>query len=167
MENLNIIEILKLGLPGLVFLLSLFSYKLLSREQDKPSPNTNMLRSIKSFMIINVLLSILTLAAPVIDHKFFSKEKIINIKATAGAIALERGSAAVCYNAEYANRYLLIKDINTGKLIQVFGFKPIPCNAGEEIGLNEEDVNMLGWNSGVNSSSVEVVIAPAGCKFTI
>ncbi len=167
MENFNIVEILKLGLPGLVFLLSLFSFKLLSKEQEKSVPNENMLCSIKIFMLVNVFLSIMTISAPLIDQKFFVKDKIINAEATLGSISMEKGSAAVCYNVSYVNRYLLIKDIKTGRLIQVFASKPIPCEKKEHIGLSDEDASMLGWDSTASASDVEVVVAPAGCKFTI
>lgn len=167
MENFNIVEILKLGLPGLVFLLSLFSFKLLSKEQEKSVPNENMLCSIKIFMLVNVFLSIMTISAPLIDQKFFVKDKIINAEATLGSISMEKGSAAVCYNVSYVNRYLLIKDIKTGRLIRVFASKPIPCEKKEHIGLSDEDASMLGWDSTASASDVEVVVAPAGCKFTI
>lgn len=36
MDDWNIIEVLKISLPGLVFLLSMLSFRLLSIEQKKP-----------------------------------------------------------------------------------------------------------------------------------
>lgn len=68
MDNWDIIEILKVGLPGLVFLLSAFSYRLLAREQGKSRPNHDMLESIKHYMYINVLLAILTAMSPLIGN---------------------------------------------------------------------------------------------------
>ncbi len=63
-----IIEILKIGLPGLVFLLSFFAFRLLSREQQKQHPNPSVLATIRYFMLINVAFGLLTLIAPIADH---------------------------------------------------------------------------------------------------
>jgi hypothetical protein len=56
MYSLNIIEILKLGLIGLAFLLALLIYLLLSREQKKNIPNEKMLSEIKKFRGTVILL---------------------------------------------------------------------------------------------------------------
>lgn len=166
MENWNIIEILKLGLPGLVFLLSMLSYRLLSKEQGKKAHSLKMLSSIKIFMYINVAFAMLTLASPIIDYTFFTKSKIFDIDAKIGITDLEQEKAAVCYNADYSNRYLLIKDIKTGRLIQVFAASLIPCGTTKLIGLSNKDAHQLGWTT-ENSGMVEVVTAPPGYKFVI
>ncbi len=167
MENWNIVEILKLGLPGLVFLLSILSFKLLSKEQGKVRPSPSILKSIRNFMFINVALAIMTLASPVVSSTFFSSNEVFNIVAKNGNAQLGQGNAAVCHDARYANRYLLIKNKKTNNLIQVFAGTLIPCIDSQEIGLNEKDIRDLGWNIGNNDGFVEVVTAPPGLKFTV
>jgi hypothetical protein len=166
MEKLNIIEILKLGLPGLVFLLATLSYRLLSEEQDKPQPNPSILKSIRNFMWINVVLAVLTLVSP-IGAQQPSPTQVYKIEASTGMAELEPGKAAVCQNADYANRNLLINDKQTQKLIQVFASSLIPCPAGatQLVMLNASDAANLGWSAEMSSSKVEVVAAPPGYKF--
>ena len=43
MENLDVLKILQTGLPGLVFLLSVLSFRLLSQEQSKNKPNDKVI----------------------------------------------------------------------------------------------------------------------------
>jgi hypothetical protein len=166
-ENWNVVEILKLGLPGLVFLLSVLSYRLLATEQAKKLPSTHILGSIKNFMYINVLLAVLTLASPIVEHTFFTKARVFDIEAKAGGIGILPGEAAVCHNAKYASRYLLIKDSATDKLVQVFAGSLIPCNKNKHIGLNDTDLLNLGWTDINESRLVEVVAALPGYKFEI
>lgn len=168
MENLNIVEILKLGLPGLVFLLSMLSYRLLSKEEEKQHPSHDILSSIKLFMSINVVLAVLTLVSPILDYTFFKESKSskpFNIEAKIGVASLEQGKAEVCHDAEYKNRYLLVSDKKTEKLVQVFASSLIPCTETKQIRLTEKDTNLLGWNTGTSSSMVEVVAASPGYKF--
>lgn len=167
MENWNILEILKLGLPGLVFLLSMLSYRLLSKEQDKKMPSTAILRSIKGFMQINVVLAIMTLSSPVVDNALASDSTVFDIEAKIGATEVEQGKAAVCFNSDYANRYLLVKDRETNKLIQVFATTLIPCTDSEQIALNKQDIHELGWSVDADSGVVEVIAALPGYKFAI
>ncbi len=177
MEKWNILEILKLGLPGLVFLLSVLSFRLLSKEQGKARPSPSILKSIKSFMYINVFLAVLTLASPIIDNKLAAKTDFAsmetphsyNLEAKIGSTILETGTVAVCHDADYVNRYLLIQDIKTGRLIQVFSKSMMPCSEQqtEIIALNEADARKLGWSTGVVSADVEVVVALPGYMFTI
>ncbi len=171
MDNVNIIDILKLGLPGLVFLLSLLSYHLLTKEQARDAPNDKMLSSIKQFMYVNIFLAILTIVAPIVD-KYWETEtsyKIFNIIAKADAGTLKKGDAAVCITVPYASRHLLIKDIKTGKAIQVFARSVIPCTSDSDryILLTLEDAANLGWTNGENSSTVEVVPAVPGQMFVL
>src|SRR5262245_41647140 len=119
MDNFNIIEILQLGLPGLVFLLSLLSYRLLAQAQAKQQPDPRTLNAIRNFMCINVGLAVLTLVAPLLDPPSLTT-RVYDIEAQTGLADLAQGKAAVCQNADYANRYLLINDKITQKLIQVF-----------------------------------------------
>ena len=163
----EVIEILKMGLPGLVFLLSAFSYKLLAKEQGKAAPSLQILKSIKHFMYIKVLLALLTLASPIIDHRFFSPESFVNVEAVKDSSILTPGTAAVCHNVEYASRFLLVKDNSTGKIVQVFSGTLIPCSGEQQIILNSEDTIDLGWDKENSKGLVEVVSALPGYKFSI
>lgn len=49
MENINVVEILTLGLPGVVFLMSLLTYRLIAKEQDKEHPNSEVIQLITRF----------------------------------------------------------------------------------------------------------------------
>jgi len=164
----NIIEILKLGLPGLVFLLAAFSYKLLAKEQLKKSPSNAILKSIKQYLYVNVFLAVLTVTSPIIDFKYFSTSKVLNMEAITNVSNVKRGYASVCHNAHYANRFLLIRDHITGKLVQVFSGSLEPCTSGKQhITLNNEDAVNLGWDAVNDSGNVEVVVALPGYKFAI
>lgn len=164
-ENLNILEILKIGLPGLVFLLSILSYRLLSKEEEKEHPHIGVLHLIRNFMYINVILAVLTLIPPIIDYYFVPKTQTFTIEAITNH--LEQGKASVCQGASYAGRNLLIKDNNTKKLIQVVASSFIPCLKNAQIVLSPTDTSSLGldWSPGTVSSEVEVVTAPPGYKF--
>jgi hypothetical protein len=171
MENWNIVEILKVGLPGLVFLLSMLSFRLLSKEQEKNAPSEGILSSIKIFMCINVALAVLTLASPIIDGviKDGIKEGIaeegFKIQASMAVAKLEQGNAQVCLDAGYKNMFLLVGDSTTGKVVQVFAGSPMPCNDEKQIRLTEKDLNQLGWSGGTTSRVVDVFVAKPGYKF--
>ncbi len=164
---MGIIDILKLGLPGLVFLLSLLSYRLLTKEQDKKSPSQLILRSIKQYMYLNIFLAILTVSGSLIEDEFFADSTVFNIQANTGGKKLTVGDAAVCINARYTNRHLLLKDTKTGKMIQVYAKTVMPCSKVDHITLNQSDALNLGWKKGITDSLVEVVLAMPGQKFII
>ncbi|KAB2887725.1 MAG: hypothetical protein F9K32_18990 [Desulfobulbaceae bacterium] len=170
MDNLNIVEILKVGLPGLVFLLSMFSYRLLAKEQEKEHPKPAMLNSIKRFMNVNIILAVLTLVSPLADRLWgvegsAPETEVFDVEAIAGSDLIEAKKAGVCQNAPYKNRYLLIKDKTTNRLIQVFAGIQIPCKATQQIALSGVDTVALGWNAGTRSGSIEVVPALPGYMF--
>ena len=50
LENLNVLEILRLGFVGIAFLLAGLAYLLLRREQERAEPRAGMLRPIYVFM---------------------------------------------------------------------------------------------------------------------
>lgn len=169
MENLDIVSILKVGLPGLVFLLSMLSFRLLTKEQEKDQPSDGILSSIKIFMCINVALAVLTLASPIIDHfgNDIDTDEGFKIKANMAVASLEQGNAQVCLDAGYKNKYLLVGDSSTGKVVQVFAGSPIPCPDTKQILLNEKDLNQLGWSGGAMSRMVDVSVAKPGYKFAM
>jgi hypothetical protein len=169
-KDLNVVEILKVGLPGLVFLLSFLSYRLLSKEQNKAKPDGLMLRSIKFYMYINIAFALSTLASPIIDGLFFAKTKVFSIEAIVTKDDTLSGPyAAVCHNANYANRYLLITDTETLKMIQVLASSVVPCTNGEQhIVISEETARtLLGWTANTERNRVEVAVAPPGFQFVV
>jgi len=63
-ENLNVIEILRLGLSGLLFLFTVLAYRLINREQQRDGePRRGILQTIFIFMGINFLAGVLVAAA--------------------------------------------------------------------------------------------------------
>lgn len=54
--HLPVVEILKVGLSGLVFMLAFMAYRLLAREQGKSSPDEKILRQVRWFYWQSVLL---------------------------------------------------------------------------------------------------------------
>jgi hypothetical protein len=173
--SLNIVEILKLGLPGVVFLLSLFAYRLLHQEQKQKEPREKILRSIKQFMFLNVLFAVLTLIAPVIDA-VWGKEgangsghaESMKISGKISSSPVLPGEAVVCQGVEYTGRFLLLKDEKTGHLIQVFAAKVMPCTDGNQyINLSPRDTKNLGWEASLGESMLEVSVAMAGYKFNL
>ncbi|RMI00773.1 MAG: hypothetical protein D6681_11160 [Calditrichaeota bacterium] len=59
MENLPVVDILKVGLSGLVFLFTFLAYRLLQQEQQRGEPRDKILQSIYRFMWMSVLLAFL------------------------------------------------------------------------------------------------------------
>jgi predicted permease len=55
----SVVDILKLGLSGLVFLLAYLGYRLLSREQAKDKPNKSTFRNIIVFNVFAFLSALL------------------------------------------------------------------------------------------------------------
>lgn len=176
MEDWNIIEVLKVGLPGLVFLLSMLAFRLLSAEQKNPPPSPLMLKAIRNFMLVNVFLAIMTLASPIIDGMSSGAGAeevaplvggVFDTLVKSGIAQLKKGNAAVCHSVDYVNRYLLLKNKENNKMIQVFASTIIPCAQGQHIVLHAEDIAKLGGIVSETSSNVEVVVALPGYKFAI
>ena len=58
MKDINVFQILSLGVIGLGFFLALFSYKLLSTEQKKDEPRPAIIKAIYGFMLFSISLCI-------------------------------------------------------------------------------------------------------------
>jgi hypothetical protein len=171
MENLNVIEILKVGLPGLVFLLALLSFNLLSKEQEKDHPRPSLLKAIRSFMYFNLALAALTLASPIMDRLLpkpsLAGQEVFPIEVKVSPTISDSGKATVCQNADYQNRYLLIKNSMSQRLVQVHATGLIPCTGASYILVGKLDASNLGWPASTDSHLVEVVVAPPGYQFPI
>jgi hypothetical protein len=170
---MDIVEILKIGLPGLVFLLSLLSYQLLSKEQQKPKPSATILRSIKQFMYINIFLALLTASAPLVTLSFSPETSASSETSIYYAIVrpattnLDSGKAAVCVNAEYSGRYILITDSTNQNMIQVYALGILPCQEGNEIALNIDDASKLHVREPDSTATVNVAAAEEGQMFIL
>ncbi len=166
MDNLNVVDILKMGLPGLVLLLSVLSYRLLSNEQGNNNPREGVLRSIKQFMYLNFVFAVLTVAAPLIEGKYSTKNEEFTVSAVAED-ALDVGKARVCNGADYVDHYLLIHDAETRKMVQVRADGVLPCNGNQVLSINAQDAVKLGWNGGKQGKDVQVVVAMRGYMFPL
>jgi hypothetical protein len=67
-EELSVVEILKVGLAGLVFLLAYFGFRLLAKEQKRENPRDGMLSHVCRFMWICVVLAILVGGVEVVER---------------------------------------------------------------------------------------------------
>jgi hypothetical protein len=73
MQELDVLEILKLGFIGLAFLLAFLAYTLLLIEQRREEPRPNQLAAISRFMIFSLILGIMVIGSPFIP-KFFEEK---------------------------------------------------------------------------------------------
>lgn len=161
-----VVNILKVGLPGLVFLLSFLSYNLLNKEQSKETPRAIMLKYIEHFMYVSIVLAILTASAPLIEYQLGKKEKIDSFQATAQISAkdLKQKEAAVCSDADYAGRYLLLEHASTN-MIQVLGNGVLPCRDDKhKILIGPDDAMDMGL-APESAIPIEVSVAGKGQKF--
>jgi len=63
-----IVDILQVGFSGFVFLMALFSYKLIRREQDRDgAPREKILNQLSSFRLWAFLVALLVLLSPILE----------------------------------------------------------------------------------------------------
>jgi hypothetical protein len=167
MKGIDFLEILKLGLPGLVFLLSLLSFWLLTVEQKRPVAREGILKTIRKFIYVNVAFVTLTAITPMAESNMINKSREFTIKATTLS-SLKQGFASVCSGVNYAERYLLIRNPkNLGNLIQVQAKTVAPCGGEKIISISPEDALQLGLNTPVASDNVTVAAAMSGTMFVM
>ncbi|MFT6138026.1 MAG: hypothetical protein ACJAUR_001696 [Ulvibacter sp.] len=86
-SGLNFIDFLKYGAIGVALALAILSYRLLSKEQDQENVREPMLKSIKTFFMLSILLSLffgiteiitLSLATPKVEKNDKGIKKIWN-----------------------------------------------------------------------------------------
>ena len=169
----DVVEILKIGLPGLVFLLSMMSFRLLSKEQAKPEPSPAILKSIKQYMYVNILLAISTISAPLIEETNATVEEVnatvdstYSAKATLSGMTLKVGEASVCNIAKYKYRYILVSNNENMRMIQVYANGIIPCNSKDKIVLSAKDAENLGLGN-AKSIDVKLVVAEQGKMYVM
>ena len=169
MEGLNVVEILKVGLPGLVFLLSLLTYQLIAKGEEQKHLSPSMVGTIRTFMYVNVALAVLTLAASVLGYLMVPRapDEVFTADARAGGRNMELGTAVVCANAPYNGRYLLVSSDDRSALIQVLAQSVMPCPKPDQIELSEPDLQRLNLRPGSAAGRVQVVVASPGQKFVM
>lgn len=177
METLNqfdIVEILKAGIAGLIFLLSLFSFKLLHAEQKKDSPNSDILSSIRYYMNINIIFVVVTILSTAVDNLMNTngdRQSALdtNITFTIRQYdTLQSRFALVCNDSQFNNRYILLTHMVDGqiKTIEVFAKPGMASCAGENIlALNAVDLGELGLTSISEDLAIAGTVALPGTKF--
>lgn len=165
MENIDVLEILKLGLPGLVFLMMLMSFRLISKSQkQKLDPKTS--RNVRVFIFTNVFLALVVVGAPLLDN---SELKIATFEVKAiKAGAEEELNVGVCTNSPYKNRYMLLRNSDSFvRIVQVKSKGIIPCPGDkEELRIPDSVAKHLGWNNR-NEGALVVDVAAEGFKFDL
>jgi len=73
-----VVEILKVGFSGLIFLLAFLAYRLLSKEQDKSKPDTKILNAITSYRAYTLIAAVLTLIVTMLSF-FFQERQILSL----------------------------------------------------------------------------------------
>lgn len=170
-ETLNIIEILKFGLPGLVFLLSLFSYRLLSSETKNENSDDGVLSAIKQYMYLNFVFACLTIAAPILDKTVLHHDaphEYVTFHIQGESSQLATGKASVCTHSKYKNRYILLGYETNSQLktVQVFARPHLPCNDNYKLMLSSGDVISLGIESAaLPNLKLSGPAASSGLKF--
>lgn len=80
MTNVDALEILKLGVIGLGFLLAALAFHLLRIEQGRPEPRPSILSSVKLFMAFSLVLCAIGLVAQLYPDVNTSKQHIARLE---------------------------------------------------------------------------------------
>lgn len=110
-ESLNVIEVLKFGLSGLVFLFSLLSFWLFRAEQQRDTPRPKMLGYIAAFGMLNLVAAILVAAA-----NRFGGATPTSALASGYALPSRLDSAGFAYSCDYSTFF-----------IEMSGWKKLPA----------------------------------------
>ena len=76
MDLTVVVEILKVGLSGLAFLLAFMGYRLLAQEQKKKTPSEKTLRSIHMFVWQAIVLALLVGGVSILTMAIGNKGKV-------------------------------------------------------------------------------------------
>lgn len=88
-----VVKILQVGFSGFVFLMALFSYNLIRKEQDRNGDaRPEILKELKEFRSWAVFVSILVLAAPLLDSALKQYFDVKPIQVSGSAICLLRNT---------------------------------------------------------------------------
>jgi len=165
----DVIKILQLGLPGLVFLLMLMSFKLITRSQNKDKPDPKVLKTIQLFISTNIAITLIVVGASVLDQVYVNEgiAETLEIKAVKANMT-DTHVVAVCTSSSFKNRFMLLKDSNPeAGIVQVRSKGTIPCTGeDEELRLSSHLANQLGWQD-KKEGVLTVDVAANGFKFDL
>jgi hypothetical protein len=80
MTNVDVVQILQIGVIGLGFLLALLAFWLLRNEQHKQEPNSQILKNVSIFMFFSMVLCVIGLAAQLLPETHFDKQRIVELE---------------------------------------------------------------------------------------
>ena len=165
----DVIKILQLGLPSLVFLLMLMSFRLISHAQKKEKSDPKIIKTIQLFVSTNIAITLIVVAASVLDQLYVSDgvTDTLEVKAVKSN-SEELDVVAVCTNSSIKNRFMLLKDPDPEVgIIQVLSKGTIPCSGeDEELRLSSHLANKLGWKDRTEGF-LTVDVAANGFKFDL
>lgn len=165
----DVIKILQLGLPGLVFLLMLMSFRLITRAQKKNKSDPKVLKTIQLFISTNIAITLIVVGASVLDQIYVDEGVATTLEIKAVKANMEETHVvAVCTNSSFKNRFMLLKDPNPeAGIIQVESKGTIPCSGEEEeLRLSSYLANQLGWKD-KKEGILTVDVAASGYKFDL
>ena len=162
-QNIDVVEILKVGLPGLVFLLSLSAFILIQKEQKKDPPRNSILKSIKMYMYFSLVFAVLTIIAPFLGGHEHST--IVDVPIDVSSANVGKGIAAGCISSNYYNRFILIRNVETNSMVQVHVRNAVPCGKNEKILISNEDAIKVNLNASTSGEKFEIDAAVEGYEF--
>ncbi|MEE9523875.1 MAG: hypothetical protein V3V59_03880 [Thermodesulfovibrionales bacterium] len=100
MNDLPVVEILKVGLSGLVFLIALLGYQLLRKEQEKDEPRDKILKTVLVFVLLCFIMALIVGGIELV--KFFT-DSTSNSQDTAIKEKLEKKDLMITARKEQIN----------------------------------------------------------------
>ena len=149
MENLNLVEILRVGVVGLGFLLALLSYRLLLEEQKKEIERPGILKAIYVFMSFSVVLTLIGLVSEFIGSDNNVKNELLTLSPKDNH-PLDYGDydlSGVCLAAYKAT---LDEEIQTENIVEILKTRSLS----------------YGWSGGIASESIGNHESPNYFKIT-
>ncbi|GAA5646038.1 hypothetical protein [Vibrio proteolyticus] len=159
-KGLDILGVLKQGLIGLIFLLSMMAFRLLSTEQKKDNPNATVLGSISKYMYLNTFLALV-----VSSSQFFGPLPSNKEYALTATVSDNVNSVVVCSKSHLSNRIVLITNLENQSIIQAQANGVACGDKPEMIWLSKEHAENLGIVN--KSANVTVLAAQPGQQFTM
>tara|TARA_Y100001960_G_C14588153_1_gene784233 strand:+ start:188 stop:733 length:546 start_codon:yes stop_codon:yes gene_type:complete len=151
------LDIIKQGLIGLIFLLSLMAFRLLNSEQKKEQSDVNIVSSINKYMYLNTFLAILVFISSVNNGDDSEPQKLT------AKISTDITSVAVCSESKLVHRFVLLTHQDQQKMVQ-YKASAFPCTEeSSQIWLSKDVAMQLGITS--NGIEITAIAALKGQKF--
>jgi len=93
-NDMNVVQILQIGVMGLGFLLAVLSYHLLTKEQKQEAPRSVIIKSIYVFMFFSVVLCVIGMLSQA--GEFGTGQKEINSSNQVSAVKTSKSN--ILYN---------------------------------------------------------------------